>query len=117
MPSKGAKSDAAKVGPDIAIGLQHDKTDVNARETVRVKHENDDDIAATVDKISAIEAELDVTNVEIDKIKIDQLENNMSELRYVTDGTVRVRSVDSGNSRSSVVLAINHKPIACTEDG
>jgi hypothetical protein len=87
-----------------------------------------DELDDTVSKISTIDAEISATKVEIDatvseiamdetKLKIQELEDSLVGLRETPDGTIRVRGVDGANSRSAVVLAFNHKPIFCTEDG
>jgi hypothetical protein len=80
-----------------------------------------DEIDDTLDKISTIDNEISATKVEIavveTKLKIDELEASMVGLRETPDGTIRVRGVEGANSRSPVVLAINHKPIFCTEEG
>jgi hypothetical protein len=125
MPSKGAKSDTAKVlhaatagetvGPNDDMGNDKIKID-QSENNIKIKIEGNDKIQIDQPE-NNIKTDPDEANVENNKIKLDHLEHNMSELRYVPDGTVRVRSVDSGSSRSAVVLAINHKPINCTEDG
>ena len=123
MPSKGAKSDTAKVlhaatagdtaGPNDVMG--NDKIKIDQSEN-KIKIEGNDKIQIDQPE-NNIKTDPDEANGENNKTKLDHLEHNMSELRYVPDGTARVRSVDSGSSRSAVVLAINHKPINCTEDG
>jgi hypothetical protein len=113
MPCKAPKLKGSQVSSEEEAALV--LTQVSSEEDAAMLTQVD--IQETIEKINAVDSEIDATRLDITKLRIGELETSMSELRYENDGTTRVRAVDSGSTRNSVVLAINHKPIACTEDG
>jgi hypothetical protein len=105
------KAEAVIAGAVIA-GMQEDAVIAGMKEDAVIAGMEADE---TIEQMKEIEATEESAADGEERFKVVMMD--FAAIKARGDGTGKLRAVQQHNERNSVVLAVNHKPIACSESG